>query len=159
MQLIHTAAELRDGEEVGEHLAGMEIIGQSIDDRHRGILRHFFHTVLPISAPHDGVCHARKHPRGVSNRLATAQLGAGLVDDQRVAAQLGNADGEAGASASAVFVEKHSHSLRAGKRLGIETVFAELHAQFEDLLLLFMGDVVIAKHVTQLMCHESSFFR
>ena len=58
-----------------------------------------------------------EHSRGVGDRLAAAQLGTGLVDDQRIPAELRHADGEAGTGAGGGLVEQHGDGLRAGERL------------------------------------------
>ena len=40
----HEAAEvLPDGEEVGEDLGGVELVGQAVPDRHTGVAGQLFH--------------------------------------------------------------------------------------------------------------------
>ena len=145
---------LGNGLEVGKNLARVEFIRQSVHHRMGGILRHFLHTILAKGAPHHAIGHAVKHTCGVGNRFATAQLGAGLVDDQRIAAQFGNANGEAGTGSGTRLVKDHRDALRAGERLMVETIVVEFDGEFEHLLLLFMVEIVIAQHVAQFRsCH------
>ena len=145
---------LGNGLEVGKNLARVEFIGQSVHHRMGGILRHFLHTILTEGAPHHTIGHAVKYTCGVCHRFATAQLGSGLVDDQRIATQFGNANGEAGTGSGARLVEDHRDALRSGERLMVETVVMEFDGKFENLLLLFMVEIVIAQHVAQFRsCH------
>ena len=143
-----------DSLEVGKNLAGMEFIRQSVHHRMGGILSHFLHTILTEGTPHHAIGHAVKHACGVGDRFATAKLGAGLVDDQRIAAQFGNANGEAGTGSGTRLVEDHRDALRAGEWLMVETIVVEFDGEFEHLLLLFMVEIVIAQHVAQFRsCH------
>ena len=119
-----------------------------------GILRHFLHTILTEGTPHHAVGHAVKHTCGVCHRFATAQLGSGLVDDQRVAAKLGNADGEAGTGAGGGLVEQYGDGLRTGERLLVEAVVVELDGKLEQLLLFLMVEVVVTQHVAKFWGHD-----
>ena len=153
-QSIHTATMLRDGEQVGEHLTGVELVGQRVDDRAGGVFRHLFDAVLTERSPDDAVGHAGEHSRSVGDRLAAAQLGTGLVDDQRIPAEFRHADGEAGTGAGGGLVEQHGDGLGAGERLTVEAVLAEFHAEFQNLLLFGMVDVVVTQHMAKLTGHE-----
>ena len=154
LQVVDAASVLGDGLEVGENLAGMEVIGQGVDHRMGGVLGHFFDAALAEGAPHHTVSHAVEHTSGIGHGLATAQLGAGLVDDQRVAAKLGNADGEAGTGAGGGLVEQYSDGLRTGERLLVEAVVVELDGKFEHLLLFLMVEVVVTQHVAKFWGHD-----
>ena len=142
-----------DGLEVGKNLAGVEVIGQRVDHRVGGILGHFLHAILTKGAPDHAIGHTVEHTGGIGHRLATAQLGAGLVNDQRVAAKLGNTNGETGAGTGGRLVEQHGDGLRTGKRLLVETVLAELDGKLKHLLLLLMVEVVITQHMAQFWGH------
>ena len=86
------AEALADRLQVGEHLAGVELVGERVDDRHRRGRRP-----SPRSAPAPPVRHtiavdvAGQHPGGVADGLAAAELAGLRVDDQRGAAELGDA--------------------------------------------------------------------
>ena len=131
----------------------MELVGQRVDDGDGRIFGHLLDAFLPEGAPDDAVGHTGEYARGVGDRLASAQLGAGLVDDQRISAEFRHADREARTGTSAGLVEQHGDTLRAFKRPLVEAVFAEFQSKGDDLLLLVMIDVIIAKHVAQLTIH------
>ena len=117
-----------------------------------GVLGHFRNTVLTKGAPHHAVRHTVEHAGGVGDRLAAAQLGSGLVDHQRIAAEFGHADGEAGAGAGARLVENHRDALWSGERLMVEAILMELDGEFKYLLLLLMVQIIVAQHVAQFGC-------
>ena len=145
---------LRDGLEIGEDLARVEFVGQGVHHRMGGVLGHFLNTVLAEGAPHHTIGHTIKHARRVGHRFATPQLGTGLVDDQRIAAEFRHADGEAGAGTGARLVENNGDALWTGEWLVIEAVLVELDGQFQHLLLFFVVQIVIAQHMAQFRgCH------
>ena len=55
--------------------------------------------------------------------------------------------------AGAGLVEQHGDALRPFERPLVEAVFTEFQSKCDDLLLLVMIDVIIAKHVAQLPIH------
>ena len=94
---------LADRLQVGEDLARVELVGQRVDDRHRADRRHLLDAVLAVGAPDDRGDLPGEHAGGVGDRLAHADAGQPAVDDDRVAAELGDADARttAGCAASA----------------------------------------------------------
>ena len=74
------------------------------------------------------VGHTVKHASRVGHRFATAQLGAGLVNDSADTTEFGHANGEAGAGTGTGLVENHGDALRVSERLVIETVLWNLMA-------------------------------
>ena len=56
---------LTDGEQVGEDLAGVVVVGEGINDGHAGVLSHLFETRLGIGAPDDGGDHAGNDLGGI----------------------------------------------------------------------------------------------
>ena len=68
------AEALPDGEQVGQHLAGMQQVGEAVDDRDRGVAGQLLDVRVVEGADHDAVEVAREHPRGVPDRLAPAEL-------------------------------------------------------------------------------------
>ncbi|KAG7666467.1 hypothetical protein KSW81_008416 [Nannochloris sp. 'desiccata'] len=80
---LEITAMLADSQQVGEQLARVEVVTQSVDDGHGRTGRHFFEPRLCIGAPHDRGHHALEHARGVARRLFAAELAAGGRDDER----------------------------------------------------------------------------
>ena len=70
-----SAAEtLLDREHIGQCLAGVVLIGECVDDRHRRPARQLVDRFLRERPDHDRRDVARQRPRGVCNRLAAAEL-------------------------------------------------------------------------------------
>ena len=65
---------LGHGEEVGEHLGGVPLVGQAVVDRHVGVLGQLLHGRLRLAAELDRVEHPRQHPGGVGGRLLVPDL-------------------------------------------------------------------------------------
>ena len=72
----------------------MELVGQRVDHGHAAGRGHRLDPVLAEGAPDDRRDLAVEHPGGVLDRLAAAELACLRVDDQREAAELGDADRE-----------------------------------------------------------------
>ena len=141
---------LADGLQVGEDLAGVELVGQRVDHRHPADRGHLLDAVLAEGAPHDRGALPVEHPGGVGDRLAAAELAAGGLDDQRVAAELGDAD----AKETRVRVECLSNitatargARPAASALGGGRVGLERGGEVEHLELLGRGQVVVAEEV------------
>ena len=60
---------LPDGEEVGQDLGGMELVGQAVPHRDPRIAGQIFHDLLAVAPVLDAVKHAAQHPGGVGNGL------------------------------------------------------------------------------------------
>ena len=98
---VDVAEVLADGEQVGEHLAGVQQIGEAVDHGHVGVLRQLLDVLVREGADHDAVDVAREHARRVGDRLAAAELDVARREKQRVAAELVGADLERDARARA----------------------------------------------------------
>ena len=64
------------GEHIGQHLRGVEFIGEAVEHRHAGIGRQFFHHRLTVAAVFDAVIHAPQHAGGVFHAFFVANLAA-----------------------------------------------------------------------------------
>ena len=63
-----------DGHQVGQHLAGMAEIGETVDNGDRAVFRQLLHLALGKGADHDAVQVPGQHPGSVLNGLAPANL-------------------------------------------------------------------------------------
>ena len=70
---------LPDGEEVGQDLGGMELVGQAVPHRDARVAGQIFHDLLAVAPVLDAVKHAAQHPGGVGNGLLFADLAAGGI--------------------------------------------------------------------------------
>ena len=65
---------LLHGQEVGEDLGGMELVGEAVPDGDAGIGGQFFDPFLAVAAVFDAVEHAAEHAGGVLDGLLHADL-------------------------------------------------------------------------------------
>ena len=82
------AQVLLDGQKVGHHLRGVELVGQAVPHRHAGILRQELHGILAETAVFDTVVHAPQHARRVLDAFLFAHLRAGRVEEGHAHAQV-----------------------------------------------------------------------
>ncbi len=68
------AAMLYVGEDIRQDLAGVEFIGQAVDDRYAGMCGEAFDAGLLEGADHHDVHHARNNARGVFDGFGASQL-------------------------------------------------------------------------------------
>ena len=62
---LQRAPALPDGHQVGQHLAGMGVVSQAVDDRDPGQLGKLFQIALTVGAPDHAVVVAAQHPGGI----------------------------------------------------------------------------------------------
>ena len=83
------AAELfLNGQKVGQHLRGVELVGQAVPHRHAGVFRQKLHRILAETAVFDTVVHAAKHARRVLDALLLAHLRTDRVEKGHAHAQI-----------------------------------------------------------------------
>ena len=70
---------LTDGQQVRQHLGGMEFIGQPVPYRHLGILCQLLHDILTEAPIFYSVVHPRQNPCSIRNAFLFADLGAGRI--------------------------------------------------------------------------------
>ena len=95
-RVVGLAAGLVHGQEVGEHLGRVPLVGEAVVDGHAGVLGELLDVVLGVAAELDGVVHAPEHPGGVGDRLLVAELRAGRVEVGDVGALVVGGDLEGG---------------------------------------------------------------
>ncbi|OEI70208.1 Uncharacterized protein Cus16_0834 [Curtobacterium sp. ER1/6] len=140
-------AVLADGEQVGEELAGMEVVGQRVDDGDPCAGGHLLEPGLRVGAPDDRRHHALEHAGGVGRGLLAAELAVRRRDDERAAAEVGDADVEGHPGTGRRLVEDHRDGLRSGEGLLAPAVGLHLRGEVEDRGLLGLGEVVVAEEV------------
>jgi hypothetical protein len=124
---------LADGEQVGQDLAGVELVGQRVDDRHAAVRSHLFDPVLAEGAPDDR-CDLPAHDTGrVGDRLAHADVSQPGVDDHRDPAEFGDAGRERQLRAQRGLVEDEGNRLRAVQRLMPVPISLHRHGEIEHL--------------------------
>ena len=137
----------RIGLQVGEDLAGVEGIGQRVDYRHGGGRRHLGDPVLAEGTPHDRGHLPAQYPGRVGDRLAAPELRGLRVNQQRMAAKLGNSYRERNSGAGRWLIEQNGHGAGPGEGPVPEAVRLHRGGQVEHLGLLGGAEVVIAQEV------------
>ena len=88
---LDVALILADGHEVGEHLAGVAIVREPVDDGDGAELGEGFHFPLIEGADHDAVEVAREHAGGVLDDLSPADLQVAGGEEEGCAAEVEHA--------------------------------------------------------------------
>src|SRR5690554_1505614 len=144
---LKRTAVLANGQQVCKELTRVEVVGERVDDGDGRALRHLLEPGLAVGAPHDRGNHALEHPRGVGRGLLATELAVGRADDERHSPEVSDAHREGDARARGRLVEDHRNGLRALERALRETVGLERHRKVENLALLGLRQVVIAKEM------------
>jgi hypothetical protein len=143
----HPTAVLRDREQVRQHLARVELVGQRVDHGHAGLARHLLEALLRVGPPDDRRDLSAQDARRVGDRLAHTDLGKVAVDDEREPAELGDTRRERDLRAQRRLVEDHRDDSGARERRADEPVVAEGERELEDLALLAGGQLVVTQEV------------
>ena len=122
-------AMLDHGEQIGHDLAGVRHVGEAVDDRHRGVGRHFLDLGVIVGAQHDAIDHPAEHPRGIGDGLAPAQLARTRIEDQHAPAQLPHGDVEADAGAGRVLLEHQRQHAALERGIGIGRALGQAHTR------------------------------
>src|SRR5699024_7670971 len=147
--LRESAGVFGDGEQIGQDLARVVVIGQRVDHRDARMGGHLLQGGLGEGAPYDRRGHPAQHAGGVGDGLTRADLCEPPVHEHRVSAQLGDSGGEGGLGAQGGFIEDHGHRLRAFEGPLGEGGFLQGGGPLEYLPLLRGGQVVIGEEVAQ----------
>ena len=107
------ALRLEHGEQVGEDLAGVVVVGEGVDDGDAGVRRHLLEAGLGERAPHHGGRLGAEDAGDVGHRLAHADAGEPAVDHHREAAETGHGADERHLGAQGGLVEEDRHGARA----------------------------------------------
>ena len=133
----------------------MELVGQGVDDGHRGARRHLLETLLPERPPDDGVDVPGQDAPGVLEGLLAAELGAATVDDDGVSAELGHTHLEGEPGPGGVLLEDDADAARTLQRPPGERVLLEFRCESEDLGLLGRTQIVVPQEVSERHCAAS----
>jgi hypothetical protein len=68
------------GQDIGQHLCGVELVGEPVEHRYPGVFCQLLDDLLPRPAVLDRVVHAAEHTCGVLHRLFVTDLRGSGVD-------------------------------------------------------------------------------
>ena len=71
---------LQHGQGVGEHLSGVELVGQAVEDGDASVLGQLLHDGLVESAVLDAVIHASQHSGSVLHGLLVTDVGSARAE-------------------------------------------------------------------------------
>src|SRR3954451_6288232 len=130
-----TTLLLADRLQVGKRLARMRVVREGVDDRDVSRAGNSLDAVL-AEGPHDDRGDvARQHGGGVLDALTTAELRRAGVDDDRMAAELRDADLERQPRAGRRLLEHDCDGTWSGQRPGRVRVLFQPVRLVEDELL------------------------
>src|SRR3990167_241775 len=138
------ASVLDEGEDVGQDLAGVEFVGQAVDDGHTRMLRKTLDLGLLEGADHHQVHHAADDLGAVFNRLGVAELAVARGQVHHAAAKLVHARLKAHARARAGLLENHGQravNQRVVLLVGLEFLLDQRGA-LEQVGVFVGGEVV-----------------
>lgn len=120
--LQRLVAVLGHGEDVGEHLGRVPVVGQPVEHRHAAVGGQLLHGRLAVTAVLDAVEHPAEDAGRVLHRLLVPQLGAGGVQIGRRRALVGGGHLEGAAGPGRGLLEDQrdvpaAQPLRLGPRL------------------------------------------
>ena len=137
------ATFIPDGLQIGQDLAGVAEVGETVDDRNGGILGQGVHFLLGIGADHDAVAEAGQDPGSVLHRLVAADLAVLAGQEDGVAAQLIDTSLEGDTGTGGILFKDHGQGLARQERMGDALLFHifQLVSHVQDLNDLFGGQV------------------
>ena len=142
------ALVLADRQQVGEQLAGVEVVAEGVDHGHGRAGRHLLQAGLARRcASTMAETMALEHAGRVGRGLLAAELAVRGGDDERAPAEVGDADGERDPRAGRRLVEDDGDGLRALERSLRPAVALELVGQVEHLGCSAGAQVVVAEEV------------
>ena len=131
---------LTNGHEVSEHLTGVAIVGQTVDDRDRAVLGELLDFFLRIGTDHNTVKVTRQHACGILYGLTASDLQIARAEEERRAAEVVHTDLKGNTRSRRGFLEDHTERLSL-ENMMLDSVFLfifELVGKIEgfgDLLL------------------------
>ena len=112
---------------------GCSLVREGIDGGNAGIVGELLDVALREGAEDGAVDHPAQHARGVLDRLAAAKLDFAGGQEDRLPAQLADADLEGHAGAGGGFGEQHGPGLTGQRLLGMPPAFLlEAHGVGQD---------------------------
>ena len=102
---LQVTAVLPNRQHVGEHLRRVELVRETIPDRHIAVLCKLLYEILAEAAVLDAVVHTAQHACGIRDRLLAADLRTGRSEVSRAHAQVGRRHLEGAARSRRVLLE------------------------------------------------------
>ena len=78
--MCSSGAVLGHGQHVGQHLSGVELVGQTVENRYTGVFPELLDHLLAVPAVLDRVVHPAQHAGGVLHGLLVADLRGRRID-------------------------------------------------------------------------------
>ena len=129
---------------IADHLGGMVVIGETIEDRHFGVFGEFGDGGMLEGAAEDRIAHAREDFGGVVHGFAHAEVNFTRLEVERVPAQFGHGDFEGNAGAGGGFFEDHRQRGAFEQFWGATLLVGgfDLAGQFDDVEQFFLGEIL-----------------
>ena len=156
----HVTELLAGGHDIGQHLSGMEGVGQAVPDGNAGILGQILNHRLLEAAVLDTVEHAAQNLGGVLQGLLLAHLGRTGIQEGDAHAQIASADFESAAGSGGGLLEQQNDLLVA-QPLVLNAVVLhslELGRQVEQIVDLVGGEIQQGQEASSSNVQSHVFF-
>ena len=144
---------LLDGLEVRHDLAGVQQVGEAVDDRNGGVARQLLDLLVGEGADHDAVHVSGQHLGGVVHRLATAHLAVAIGKEERVPPELGHPHLEGHPGAGGALAEDHGQALAGQEEVAPSSPDLSRAARSRRARSSSPGEVGDGQEVTLSGCH------
>ena len=157
--VAHLGQRLADviahGEDVGQHLGGMPVVGEPVPHRHSGVGPQRLHRLLRGPAVFDPVEHPAEHPGGVLHRLLVAELRIlrPQVGDMGTLVVRSHLEGRTGPGGGLLEDERDIAASQPADALAHALVHPQFPAQVDQVEELPGGQVGLLEQATSLQVH------
>ena len=163
LQAFQRTLMLLDGQKVRQYLCRMLVIGKTVDDRNRTVLRKIDDVLMVKSSDHDTIYHSRENVSSIVDGFATSDLDVIGRKEERMSAELVHTDLKRDTGSCGRFGEDHAEGLSGQDRVrdarfclrleidrGIQKcvelrdgyVFVKIDIVFHMCLLLSLKDIL-----------------
>ena len=147
---LEVAQLLLDGQQVSQHLRGMELIGQAVPNGHAGVVSQGLDGVLCEAAVLDAIIHPAQNAGSVSNGFLLAHLGAAGIQVGHAAAEVHASHFKRAAGTGGGLLEQQNNVLAGQVAMGLTGALLalELSAQVQQITDLGGGVVEQLQKIT-----------
>ena len=163
MDALQITEAFLNGHKVRQDLGGVELIGQAVPNRNRGILRQLLHHFLTVAAVFNAVIDPGQNPGSISNGFLAADLGGSGIQISGAHTQVVGGHLKTAAGAGAGLFKDQRHILALAKLVGNTSLLLglQLSGQIQQFTNLCRREIqqlqkisTFQTHITPLTLHK-----